>query len=60
MDNLKERAKKFIDELGVKATLFSKNVGISYMTFYKWQKGDLKLSESTEQRISDYLMKYGF
>lgn len=60
MDNLKERAKKFIDELGVKATTFSKNVGISYMSFYKWQKNDLKLSESTEQRIAEYLSRYGF
>lgn len=60
MDNLKGRAKKFINELGVKATIFSKNVGISYMTFYKWQRGELNLSKSTEQRIADYLMKYGF
>lgn len=60
MNDLKERAKKFIDELGVKVSVFSENVGISYISYYKWQKGNLKLSESTENRISDYLSRYGF
>lgn len=58
--NVRERAKKFIDELGVPATVFAKKVGVSATAYHRWMKNDLKLSESTEKRISDYLLKYGF
>lgn len=59
-ENVRERTKKFTDELGVPATVFAKKVGISATAYHRWMKNDLKLSESTEKRISDYLLKYGF
>lgn len=58
--DVRERTKKFIDELGVPATVFAKKVEISATAYHRWMKDDLKLSELTEQRISDYLLKYGF
>ena len=55
-----QRSKKFINELGVKQTVFCKNIDIAVVTYYKWCSRQLDLSQSTLMRISDYLSKYGF
>lgn len=60
MKTVKERAKYFINELGIPVTVFSRKVGISRVAYVRWQIGDLNLSQQTEKRISDYLSKYGF
>ena len=57
---IKERTKKFIGELGIPVTSFSKNIGISVSAFNRWQRNDLNLSETTVKRISSYLTKYNF
>lgn len=57
---IKERTKKFIGELGIPVTSFSKNIGISVSAFNRWQRNDLILAESTVKRISDYLKRFNF
>ena len=57
---VKERAKNFLAELGVPVTVFCQKIGISVVAFNRWQRDDLKLSDETVKRISDYLIKYGF
>ena len=57
---LKERCRKFIDELGVKATKFADNAGIGRSTYYKWLNDKIEISNNLENRIDEYLKKYGF
>ena len=57
---LKTRCKRFIDELGINKTKFCQKIGFSTMTYYKWQKGELEISQRLQDKINDYLSKYGF
>ena len=57
---VKTRAKKFIRDLGIPTTRFCFNVGISSSAFNRWQRNDLNLSETTVNRISEYLKRYNF
>lgn len=58
--NLIQRCQHFLDELGVPTTAFFQRVEISAASFYKWRNGDLRLSDSTLERIDTYLAKYNF
>lgn len=57
---LKDRVKAFVQELDMPITGFCRKVEISTATYYKWVQGKLNLSKSTEQRIDEYLTRYGF
>lgn len=59
-EHIKQRCKSFIAELGTPVTVFCRNIGISPSAYHHWQKGMLKLADSTVERISEYLDKYGF
>ena len=56
--HLKERVKKFIEELGLPVTRFANGVSLSDDTIHKWLKHDLKLSEKNLINIDAYLKKY--
>ena len=53
----KEQIKPTLQEIGIPISFFCRNIGISQTAFYKWIHGELKLSESNEQRITDYMEK---
>lgn len=57
---LEERCKKMIEELSIPVTRFCKSIRLSTSSYYDWQNQKLKLSDSTEKRINEYLEKYGF
>lgn len=57
---LKTRIKSFIKEFEMPITVFCKKVGISTASYYKWNQGIFNFSEETENRITEYLSKYGF
>ncbi len=57
---LSEKVKQFIDEMGMSKTMFCKKVNISYTTLYNWLKGTTNLSEETQERIANFIGKYGF
>lgn len=57
---LKTRIKKFVEEFEMPITIFCKKVGMSTASYYKWMNGVFNLSEERENRISEYLSKYGF
>jgi len=57
---LKTRCKRFIEELGISKTKFCQKIGCSTITYYKWQKGELEISQRLQDKINDYLSKYGF
>ncbi len=59
-DNLKERIRIFLDELGITATAFCKRVDISYSTYQNWKRDTQRLSLKTQEKISNYLAKYNF
>lgn len=60
MEDLKERTHRFIDEVGVVVARFAGNVGIGISTLYRWWSGDIKLSERLENKIDEYLRRYGY
>ena len=60
MDDLKDRCKRFIDELGINVTKFCEHIKLSTGGYYAWRNGQLKLSGETLGRIDDYLNQYGF
>lgn len=55
-----ERCQKMLDELGIPITSFCRKVGISASYFYACKKGTLNFSKEVDERINDYLTKYGF
>ena len=55
---LKEKIKEYLDKYRTPKTVFCQRVGISASALYRYLKGDLYLSEETEQRISDYLEQF--
>lgn len=57
---LKNRVSNFLDELGVTATAFCRRVGISYSAYQNWKRDIQKISQKTQEKISDYLAKYNF
>lgn len=58
--NLRERINDFLAEFGIPATAFCKRVNISYSAYQNWKRNTQKFSQSTEDRISEYLAKYNF
>lgn len=59
-ENIKNRCSKFLNELKLPATRLCRLVDLSASSFYKWQRGDLRLSENTLKRIDDCLARFGF
>lgn len=57
---LPERCKNFLNELGVPITKFCLNIKLSRTSLYEWLNGKINLTESTLNRIDEYLKKYGF
>lgn len=55
-----ERCKSFMSVLGVPTTTFCRKISISKTAFYRWRDGDLKLSDETLRRITNYIEQYGF
>lgn len=53
-----QRAKDFIDELGLPVTRFAKCVGLSPDTIRQWLAGTLKLRESNVNRIDNFLKSF--
>ncbi len=54
------RCISFLETLGVPTTVFCRNVKISPTAFYSWKNGNLTLSDSTLERIDNYLKNYNF
>ena len=52
---LKNRVSNFLDELGVTAAAFCRRVGISYSAYQNWKRDIQKISQKTQEKISDYL-----
>lgn len=57
---LKERTKKFLNELGIPMTSFARNIGRSPQAIYGWFADRLKLSDTTLSKIEEFITKYGF
>ncbi len=60
MDDLKSRCDRFLFELGIPVTRFCGKISLSKSGYYGWKSGQLKLAETTLQRIDEYLKKYNF
>lgn len=57
---LKEKIKKFLEWSGMPKTVFCRRINISPSALYRYLKGDLYLSEETEQKIYDYLGQFDY
>ena len=57
---LKERCQKMIDELGITVSRFTANAGIGRTTYYRWQNGELEISDNLKSKIDNYLKRYNF
>ena len=57
---LSERVTAFLDELSISKTAFCRNVKLSVSSLWRWQHGELELSDATLARIDSYLKKYHF
>lgn len=53
--NLQKQTRKVLDEIGIPVSVFCRRMQISDTAFYRWQHDDLRLSETTEQRIKEYV-----
>lgn len=57
---LKERCQKMIEELGIPITKFCRNVNMSTMSYYNWQRDKINLTEERLKNIDAYISRYGF
>lgn len=55
---LKQKIQEYLDKYGTPKTVFCQRTGISVSALYRYLKGDLYLSEETENRIYDYLEQF--
>lgn len=60
MEDLKERCKKFIEEVGVMTKKFCDNAGIGRSTYYMWQSNHITISDDIKKSIDTYLKKFGY
>lgn len=51
----KERAQKFMKEIGLPMVRFARDVNLSPDTIRKWFKDELKLRDNHVKRIDDFL-----
>ena len=59
-EELINRTKHFMNELGASRSAFAKNVGLSASTVYKWIYRSIDLSEKSLKKIDEYLKRYNF
>lgn len=59
-DLIRERTKRFINEIELPIAKFAKKIGFSRELYYRWIKGDFDFGIEKAKRIDEYLRKYGF
>lgn len=59
-DNLKQRAKAFVDTLSLPISKFAANAGFDRSAWYRWQKGENVFSDERLKRIDEYIARFGF
>ena len=57
---LRQRVRRFLEELDIPITKFAKKNGFSREAYYKWQREDLTFSDAKAAKIDSYLKMYGF
>lgn len=55
---LKQKIEEHLNKYRTPKTVFCQRIGISASALYRYLKGDLYLSEETENRISNYLEQF--
>lgn len=55
-----ERIDSFMSATGSPVTEFCKRVNISPQTYYRWRKNQLKLKDSTIERMKKFVEKFNF
>lgn len=58
--SIKARCERFLEDTGVSTTQFCKRIGLSVSGFNRWKHDDLKIADSTENRIDAYLKKFNY
>ncbi len=54
---LQERTAQTLKAVGVPVTVLERIVGLSSSGYYRWLKGDIKISKAKEQKIEEYVIK---
>lgn len=61
MENtLQKRCIKFLSTFRTPISQFCSMTNISRSAYYRWLSGDLNLSKKTENRISSFLLSFGY
>lgn len=59
-ERLIERCNNFLREFQMPLTKFCARIELSKTGLRRWQRGELRLSDTTLKRIDGYLARYGF
>lgn len=57
---LRERTKKFMDELHLPISRLAKTIGFERATYYRWIKGNFNFGEVKAKALDKYLRRFGF
>ncbi len=57
---LRERTKRFIDELKLPISRLSKSIGFERTSYYKWVRGDFDFGEARAKALDEYIRRFGF
>lgn len=57
---LAERTRRFMEATPINVSEFCRRISISRTSLYDFLRGDLRLCDATQQRISEYLDKFNF
>ncbi len=58
IEEIRERAINFCNELGLPYTRFAKNINLCGQSIRQWLLGNLKLKDSNVQKIDDFLKSF--
>ena len=57
LNDTRIKTHKLLKEIGIPVSVFCRKIGISQTAYYRWQTGDLRLSDEKETRIRQYVNK---
>ena len=57
---LKQRVQNYIEDSGIPRTTFCRRVNISTVYLYKWLHDERTFSDEVADRVTEYLIRYGY
>lgn len=58
--NLRERVSRYLEETGATKSALSRKVDVNMTTLWKWLDNRIDISEAIQQRLDEFISRFGF